>query len=237
MPDVWGQIYRDHWAGIVEPHVIERDDGREHEFESAAAYFEAPRSDPEREFLDVLRGPVLDLGAGPGSYTLYLEARGLEVTATDASPGAVEVCLARGCRAAHVLDLRSVTLEPSVLGSIIVMGNTLGAQQTPESLPTLLSSLRRGVNSGGQLLAQMLDPLDTEDPRHHEYHERNRRRGLPPGLATIRLRYQDLIDEWINLWMPTDAELRDATEGTGWQLTETRRVGPHRVRLFEARAT
>ena len=136
-----------------------------------------------------------------------------------------------------VLDLRSVTLEPSVLGSIIVMGNTLGAQQTPESLPTLLSSLRRGVNSGGQLLAQMLDPLDTEDPRHHEYHERNRRRGLPPGLATIRLRYQDLIDEWINLWMPTDAELRDATEGTGWQLTETRRVGPHRVRLFEARAT
>ncbi len=163
MPDVWGQIYRDHWAGIVEPHVIERDDGREHEFESAAAYFEAPRSDPEREFLDVLRGPVLDLGAGPGSYTLYLEARGLEVTATDASPGAVEVCLARGCRAAHVLDLRSVTLEPSVLGSIIVMGNTLGAQQTPESLPTLLSSLRRGVNSGG------LDPLDTEDPRHHEY--------------------------------------------------------------------
>ena len=128
-------------------------------------------------------------------------------------------------------------MEPSASGSIIVMGNTLGAHQTPESLPTLLSSLRRGVKSGGQLLAQMLDPLDTEDPRHHEYHERNRRRGLPPGLTRIRLRYQDLVDEWISLWMPTDAELRDATEGTGWQLTETRRVGPHRVRLFEARAT
>ena len=237
MPDVWGQIYRDHWAGIVEPHVIERDDGREHEFESAAAYFEAPRSNPKREFLTVLRGPVIDLGAGPGSYTLYLETRGLEVTACDLSPGAVEVCLARGCREAHVLDLRSVTLEASALGSIIVMGNTLGAHQTPESLPTLLSSLRRGVKSGGQPLAQMLDPLDTEDPIHHEYHERNRRRGSPPGLTRIRLRYQDLVDEWITLWMPTDAELRDATEGTGWALTETCRVGPHRVRLFEARAT
>lgn len=237
MPDVWGRIFRDHLAGVVEPHVIERDDGREHEFESAAAYFEAPRSDPEREFLDLIRGPVMDLGAGPGSYALYLQGRGLEVTATDVSPGAVEVCRARGCRNAHVLDLRSMELERGAFGGITIMGNTLGAHQTPETLPALLSALRRGARSGGQLLVQSLDPLDTEDPRHHEYHERNRRRGLPPGLTRIRLRYQDFVDEWINLWMPTDAELLEATEGTGWQLTDTRRVGPHRVRLFSARAT
>jgi SAM-dependent methyltransferase len=230
-------MYRDHWAGIVAPHVIERDDGREHEFESAADYFRAPRSDPEREMLDALDGPAIDLGAGPGSYALYLQSRGLEVTAADLSPGAVEVCLDRGCRSARLLDLRSVALDPGAYCSIVVMGNTIGAHQTPASLPRLLSSLRHGVKPGGKLVAQMLDPLDTADPKHHEYHERNRRRGLPPGLTRIRLKYRELVDEWITLWMPTDAELGLATKGTGWQLIETRQVGPHRLRLFVARAT
>jgi hypothetical protein len=42
------------------------------------------------------QGPVLDLGAGAGRASLYLQERGLAVTAVDASPGAVEVCRRRG---------------------------------------------------------------------------------------------------------------------------------------------
>jgi len=90
--DVWGRIFRDHWVGHVEPHFIERDDGREETFESAAIYFEAPRSEAEKELLGRLDGPVLDLGAGGGSYTVYLQNQGLQVTAADSSPLAVEVC-------------------------------------------------------------------------------------------------------------------------------------------------
>jgi len=81
MPDVRGQIYRDHWGGILAPHVIERDDGREHKFDSAAGDFQAPRSEAERDLLGALKGPVLDLGSGPGSYALSLESLGLKVTA------------------------------------------------------------------------------------------------------------------------------------------------------------
>lgn len=81
--DVWGSIYRDHYAGRVHPHVIERDDGFEDEVESAEVYFTAPRSGIEREYLDQLRGDVIDLGAGVGSYARYLEDRGLNVTAID----------------------------------------------------------------------------------------------------------------------------------------------------------
>ena len=69
---VWGKIFLEHWNGIREPHAVERDDGRREVIEWAADYFEAPRSEAERELLSQLHGPVLDLGAGAGSYSLFL---------------------------------------------------------------------------------------------------------------------------------------------------------------------
>lgn len=77
--DVWGRTCADEWEGRSRPHYVERDDGLLHTFESAAAYFQAPRSEEERELLHRLEGPVLDLGCGPGSHALYLQERALEV--------------------------------------------------------------------------------------------------------------------------------------------------------------
>jgi len=232
--DIWGHIFRDHWEGRVEPHFFERDDGREETFQSAAIYFEAPRSEAEEDLLDKLQGPVLDLGAGSGSYTLYLQRRGLQVMAADSSPLAVEVCRSRGCEDARVMDLRSLELEAEAYQSVIVMGNTLGVHQTPESLPQFLSALRRGVGPKGRLLCQLVDPLDTKDEANLSYHRRNRERGLPPGMVKLRIKYRDLVDDWITLWMPTDEELAVATAASGWELVEEPRDGPYRVRLFQA---
>ena len=51
----------------------------------------------DRQLLPLIgQGPVLDLGAGAGRASLYLQDRGLAVTAIDASPGAVQVCRRRG---------------------------------------------------------------------------------------------------------------------------------------------
>jgi hypothetical protein len=132
------------------------------------------------------------------------------------------------------MNLRSLKLEPESFQSVIVMGNTLGAHQTPASLPQLLSALRRGVPPGGKLLCQMVDPLDTLEEAHLLYHQRNRDRGLPPGLIRLRIKYKNLVDEWMDLWMPTDEELAVATAASGWELLEEPRDGPYRVRLFRA---
>ena len=207
MTEVWGPIFLDYLNGERLPHYVERDDGRREASDTAAHYFEAPRLAAERELLGHIEGPVLDLGAGAGSYALYLQSLGLDVTAADSSPVAVEVCRRRGCRHVSVMDLRDLHLEPTSFGSVIIMGNTLGAHQTPESLPGLLRSLRVAVTPGGQLLVSTADPLDTEDPVHLQYHRRNRDRGLPPGLSRIRMSYKDIIEEWMYLWMPTGEEL------------------------------
>ncbi len=234
MVDVWGAIFLDHLDGEGVPHHVERDDGRREAVETAAHYFEAPRLAAERELLGRIEGPVLDLGAGAGSYTLYLESLGLDVTAADSSSGAVEVCRRRGCRHVRVMDLRALSLETGAYRSVIIMGNTLGAHQTPDTLPGLLKTLRSAVTPGGQLLVSTADPLDTEDPVHLQYHRRNRDRGLPPGLTRIRMSYRDVVEEWMDLWMPTAEELARAIVGTGWRMMEERSEGPFRVRLFQA---
>lgn len=113
--DIWGDIYRDHYEGRIHPHVYERDDGRLDHVDSAAASFVAPRSDAERRYLDALAGPVLDVGAGAGSDAMYLQSRDLEVTAIDASLGAIDVCRRRGCRDARAMDLRALELPQRAL--------------------------------------------------------------------------------------------------------------------------
>lgn len=231
--DVWGAIFKAQWAGVPARHELERDDGRVETLESASTYFSAPRSDEERDLLDKLEGPVLDLAAGAGTYTLYLQTKGLSVTAADFSHGALEVCRARACKNVVRVDLRDLSLEPAAFRSIIVMGNTLGAHQTPETFPTLLRHLRQAVAPHGRLLFTMIDPLDTTDESHLLYQQRNRERGLPPGLIRMRVRHDGQIDDWMNLWMLTEEELIPIAHEAGWTLAEERRDGPWRVRLFE----
>jgi SAM-dependent methyltransferase len=234
--DVWGSIFRAQWSGLEARHEIERDDGRIEVFESASNYFSVPQSEAERELLGRLEGPVLDLAAGPGSYTLYLQEKGLSVTAADYSPGALELCRARGCQNVVPMDLRAVGIEPGSFGSIIVMGNTLGAHQTPETFPAFLRTLRHAVRPGGRLLFTMIDPLDTTDESHLLYQQRNRDRALPPGLIRMRVRYEGVADEWMHLWMLTNDELQHNASEAGWSRCEERRGGPWRVRLFETAA-
>lgn len=231
--DLWGEFYGEAWAGRAGPLVIERDDGHRDAFDSEDPFFEAPRSEGEGELLERIEGPVLDLGGGVGSYALHLQERGLEVTVADASEGALRVARERGCASVRALDLRALDLDPGSYRSVIVMGNTLGAHQTPETLPGLLGTLHRAVVPGGHLLCSTVDPLDTDDEAHRAYHRRNREKGLPPGLVRIRMKYGGRTEDWMPLWLLTDGELAAAAEEAGWELLEERREGPVRVRLFE----
>ncbi len=232
--DIWGRIYRDHWERDPHPHVVERDDGRRDVIESAAQYFEAPRSDAEEEALRRLAGPVVVVAAGPGSYAVYLQSHGLTVTAIDASPGAIRIAGMRGCLDARVMDLRELDFDPGSFESVIAMGNTFGAYQNPDTLPGYLAILRRLVADGGTLVTSTVDPLDTEDPDHLRYHERNRKAGRPPGLLSVRLAYREELTDWFDLWLTTRDEVEPVADAVGWELRHEAAAGPWRVRRFLA---
>ena len=233
--DLWGRIYLDHWHGELHPHDFIRDDGKTQRVPSAASYFEAPRNSVERHALETLTGRVLDLGCGAGSYTRFLEDRGLTVTSIDISPGAITVCRERGCRDARVANIDALPSDLRSFDAIICMGNTLGIGQRPETLPRRLEALRALCRPAGRLLAMIRDPLSTDDPEHLAYHVRNRAMGRPAGLVRSRIRYRGELGEWWELWMPTQSELQVAAEQSGWNVQLW--ASENALRLFDLTST
>jgi SAM-dependent methyltransferase len=229
--DLWGRIYLDQWRGNPYPHAFHRDDGNVRVAASAANYFDAPRGVADREALDALTGRVLDLGCGPASYALYLERRGVEVVAVDASAGAIDVARERGCHDARVLEIDAVSTELGSFDAIICMGNTFGIGQAPDTLPRRLERLRAVLRPNGKVVLTMIDPLATDDPDHLAYHARNRAAGRPPGLARARLEYRGALGDWWELWMPTEPELHAAAWAARW--TVSRVVPEGNSRLYE----
>jgi SAM-dependent methyltransferase len=227
--DIWSRLYLDFWRGEVQSFSLERDDGKIHMVPSAEGFFTAPRTDVERAAMDGLQGRVLELGCGVGSHALYLQGRGVDVTAVDSSPGAIEICRERGCREALVMDIRDLPFAPGSFDHVVCMGNTLGIGQSPDSFPSFLGQLRGLVGPGGTLVAALVDPLATDDPDHLEYHDRNRALGLPPGMIRTRMAYRGEVSEWWELWMPTSDELRKMAKDAGWSDMRVKGEGADRV--------
>ena len=66
----------------------------------------------EQKALKLARGKVLDIGCGAGSHALYLQKKGLEVTALDNSEGCIAVTKERGVQKAVLSNILDYSEEP-----------------------------------------------------------------------------------------------------------------------------
>ena len=223
--DAFGRALLDHLEGREDgPLILEVDDGssRPADLQPADFFLPAERWPSwEQHVIGRATGSVLDLGAGAGRHSLHLQQRGHRVTAVDVSPGAVDVCRARGIRDVRAVDLRdpAATDAEEPWGTVLLMCGNLGLAGDWEPTRDLLTHLAGATAPGALLIGDSVDPT-SDDPDDLAYEARNLGSGFHRGHVRLRLRYRELETPWWDLINVPPSEIERLIEGTGWTLEE-----------------
>ena len=112
----------------------------------------------EQKALKLASGKVLDIGAGAGSHSLYLQnERHLEVTALDISPKSIEVCKLRGIKNAVAENM--LHFSEGTFDTILLLMNGTGIFQSLNVIDIYLQKLLSLLNPKGQILIDSTDIL------------------------------------------------------------------------------
>jgi SAM-dependent methyltransferase len=218
--DAFGAAMYARWKGDDARLVIERDDGL---VDLDSYDYVAPFrrwSSHERAAVQRVRGRVLDVGCGAGRVAIHLERRGHEVVSIDVSPGAIRTARERGVRDARLLSASGVRRADGPFDTIVMYGNNAGLLRDARYAPWLLQRFAGVTGEGGLIVASTLDPYDTTDKAHRDYHRRNRRRGRMGGQIRIRARFQRLATPWFDYLFTSIGETERLVRGTGWHLDD-----------------
>lgn len=112
----------------------------------------------EQKALELSKGKVLDIGAGAGSHSLYLQnEKKLEVLALDNSPKSIEVCQLRGVKNVSCSDILDFPLQK--FDTILLLMNGTGIFETLDKIDIYLEKLFSLIDEKGQILIDGTDIL------------------------------------------------------------------------------
>jgi len=125
----------------------------------------------EKEALREAKGKVLDVGAGAGSHSLWLQEKGMDVTALEISEKATEIMRKRGVEKVINDDFFSF-FSAQKYDTLLFLMNGAGIAGTLENLQKFLERCKTLLNPGGKVLidssdiSYMFDDGD-EIPEHY----------------------------------------------------------------------
>ena len=153
----------------------------------------------EQVLLDLVEGPVLDVGCGPARHARLLQARGLRTIGLDRSLPALGLARSFGLRHWLHADARFDPL-PAVRTALLLDGN-LGLAGTPAGAVQLLDRLATACGPGGRLL------VGGRAPRHG---------WLRP--LVVRDEYRNLVGPWGRWLQASLPAVVDLAAPAGWRL-------------------
>ena len=139
---------------------------------------------------------------------------------SDVSPGAIRTARERGVRDVRLHSASGVRRADGPFDSIVMFGNNAGLLRDARHAPWLLRRFAGVTGGDAVVIASTLDPYDTADPAHVDYHRWNRRRGRMGGQVRIRARFQRLATPWFDYLFTSIGETERLVRGTGWHLDD-----------------
>jgi SAM-dependent methyltransferase len=163
----------------------------------------------------------LDIGCGAGRHSLYLQEQGHSVIGLDISQRVLDVAVKRGLKQVihgSIFNLKAIH-EKVGFDTLLVMGNNLPLSGTPDKMVTILEDMASITNEEGKVLLTFVAPVPTTNQYHLNYHQQNRDQDRPIGILRFRLRYKNLIGNWIDFYLPTQDEFQALVEETIWTIS------------------
>ncbi|WP_250433990.1 class I SAM-dependent methyltransferase [Hanstruepera flava] len=156
MKDLFGKALLDYYNGNYSEDIITSTNISDDDELPLPYLFRTYNDMPkiEQKALQLAKGSVLDVGCGAGSHSLYLQNKGLAVTAIDISQGAFEVSQKRGVKQIkqiHLLD------ETEHFDTILLLMNGTGIFQEINQVSAYLNHLKSLLKPNGQILIDSSD--------------------------------------------------------------------------------
>jgi SAM-dependent methyltransferase len=157
MTDILGTALLDYYHGNYTEDIINETNISEDDVLPLPYFFRKYTEMPalEKRALKLCKGKVLDVGCGAGCHSLYLQNKGMQVTAIDSSKGAVEVCNLQGIKDARQLNL--LELRNEKFDTILLLMNGAGIFQKLEYVSIYLQHLKSLLAPSGQILIDSSD--------------------------------------------------------------------------------
>jgi SAM-dependent methyltransferase len=218
--DAYGHAVFDYLKGVGGFEIGERHDGFVSPSGGPKLYFAQYRdwSPDQRKAMRYVRGRVLDIGCGAGRHSLYLQQKGFEVLGIDTSPLALRVCRLRGLKKIKLLSITQINSKLGRFDTLLMLGNNFGLFANFRRARWLLGRFHRITSGKARIIAESMNPYQTDDPVNFEYHKLNRKRGRMSGQLRIRLRYKKHATPWFDYLLVSKDEMKQILKDTGWSI-------------------
>ncbi len=217
--DAYGHLISDYHNGIENVEIVERSDSFIDTSQLGPLDYFAEYNDwaeHQKLAIDHAAGRVLDIGCGAGRHCLYLQARGYAVLGTDISPLAIQTCHSRGLKNAIVAPITQLSSKIGIFDTILMMGHNFGLTGSYKRAKWLLKRFDAMTSDTAKIIAETLDPYQTETPCHLAYHQLNRDKGRMSGQLRLRIRYRHYATPWFDYLFVSREEMEDILDGTAW---------------------
>jgi len=201
--DPLGKAMNDYFEGIENVTLTVYSDVDGEETMEVSYFFRNIDDLPKLEKLALTycKGKILDIGAGAGCHSLILQSWGLDVTAIDVSPGAVDLLKKRGIEKAHLVDV--FEYEDSKFDTLLMLMNGVGIGGSLENLELFLEHSKKLLKPTGQIIFDSSDIIDAYVQDNgavminltKEYY----------GIVEYQLKYKDIVGEKFK-WLYVDAQ-------------------------------
>ena len=183
----------------------------------------------ERLALKRCRGKILDVGAGAGCHSIYLQEKGKDITALEISSLSCEVLKKRGIKKVINSDIHSYSDER--FDTILLLMNGVGIAGGLEGLHSLLLQLKKILNPGGIILLDSSDLI-------YLYQEENGsilfdiNANNYYGVIDYQLKYKNVTGETFSWLFADNVILFEIAQQTGY-IPKLIEYGPHYDYLAE----